>query len=107
MKQSNYITTVMKWTIIIAVCYLLFQFSIFKYIGCVFGAIVYLFIGFIISLFAGDSPRPWLERHPGLLNAFHISIIFLWLPMAGIMIVWLFIQFILEMLGIRLHKEEK
>lgn len=107
MKQNNHIATIVTWVILIAVSYLSMELGIFKYVRYILGTIVYLFVGFILSMFAGDSPKPWLEKHPVLLYAFHISIIFLWLPIVGILIVWMIIQFVLEMFGIKLYKEEK
>lgn len=104
MKQ--FIKTIAEWAILVGICYVLHKLGIMDTVMTVMGIIAYLGIGCLISGFCGDEPKPWLESHPVLLYTFHISIVFLWLPFAGLLLVWMGILFVLELFGISLEKKE-
>lgn len=92
--------SIIKCAIIIAVVFLLIKLGILKYIGLMCGTLVYLFIGFLISMFADDSPNEWLAERPRLLTAVHIAIIFLWLPIAVVLVVWILVEILLRTFGL-------
>lgn len=105
--MKEVLKSIASWVVAIAVCYLLSELGILKYIGYGFAVLAYLAIGCLISGFAGDEPKPWLESHPVLLYAFHISIALFWIPLAVLLLVWVCILFVLESFGISLEKKEK
>ena len=105
MKQI--LRTSAEWASLIAICYLLAELGVFKYFAYSIGVIAYLGIGCLISGFAGDQPKPWLESRPVLLTIVHVAIALLWLPLVVLLIIWMIILFILELFGIRLEKDNQ
>ena len=103
--MKDFIKTILEWTIMVAVCYVLVELGIFSCVAKIMGVIAYLGIGCLISLFAADQPNPWLEKRPVLLTIVHIAIAVFWLPIAILLMVWGVIIFVLELFGIRLEKE--
>lgn len=103
--MKSILSAIVEWVILAAVCYILVQLDIFKYIAFAFSIIAYLGIGCIISAFAGDEPKPWLEKHPVILTIVHIVIAVLWLPLAILLAVYSGIIFVLELFGIKIEKE--
>lgn len=104
MNKKETISTIIGWVALIAGCYMLYHFGVLKIVAYIIGGMFYIGIGCLVSAFAGDEPKQWLEKHPIWMFTFHIAIVVLWLPILMIIVMWDIFVYSLKLVNINLKK---